>query len=44
LTFCRMAVESHGGSMWIEPNSPRGCVFVLRLPVAEDETGRSNHT
>jgi signal transduction histidine kinase len=33
LTFCRMAVEQHGGSIWIEPNQPHGSVFVLRLPL-----------
>ncbi|HKU43830.1 MAG TPA: HAMP domain-containing sensor histidine kinase, partial [Polyangiales bacterium] len=33
LTFCRLAAECHGGSIGIEPNQPRGSVFVLRLPV-----------
>lgn len=33
LMFCRMAVEQHGGSIWVEPNQPHGSVFVLRLPL-----------
>jgi signal transduction histidine kinase len=33
LTFCRMAVEQHGGSIWIEPNQPHGSVFAVRLPL-----------
>ena len=33
LRFCRMAVEQHGGSIWVEPNHPQGSVFVLRLPL-----------
>ena len=33
LTFCRLVIESHGGSIWVEPNEPHGSVFVLRLPL-----------
>lgn len=33
LTFCQLAVMSHGGSISIEDNAPNGCVFVVRLPV-----------
>jgi signal transduction histidine kinase len=32
LTFCRLAVGGHGGSIRVEPNQPHGCVFVVRLP------------
>jgi signal transduction histidine kinase len=35
LTFCRMAVEAHGGRIWIEDNPPGGAVFIFTLPVAE---------
>ena len=31
LTFCKLAIEAHGGSIWIEDASP-GAVFALRIP------------
>jgi signal transduction histidine kinase len=31
LAFCRLAVEAHGGAIWIEDAHP-GAVFALRLP------------
>jgi signal transduction histidine kinase len=31
LTFCKVAVEAHGGSIWVEDATP-GAVFCLRLP------------
>jgi two-component system sensor histidine kinase/response regulator len=34
LTFCRLAVEAHGGRIWVEDASP-GAVFCLSLPHAE---------
>jgi two-component system sensor histidine kinase/response regulator len=34
LTFCRLAVEAHGGRIWIEDANP-GAIFVLRIPDAE---------
>ncbi|HVV84008.1 MAG TPA: ATP-binding protein [Kofleriaceae bacterium] len=34
LAFCRLAAESHGGTITIEDNQPAGSVFVVRLPVA----------
>lgn len=34
LTFCRMAVEAHGGRIWIEDNPHGGAVFAFTLPVA----------
>ena len=34
LTFCRLAVEAHGGRIWIEDANP-GAVFALRIPNAE---------
>jgi two-component system sensor histidine kinase/response regulator len=33
LTFCRVAVEAHGGRVWIEDGAP-GAVFCVRLPHA----------
>lgn len=36
LTFCKLAVEAHGGSIWVEPANPGpGSVFCLRLPDEE---------
>jgi len=32
LAFCRIAVEAHGGRIWIEPNQPTGAAFVVELP------------
>jgi signal transduction histidine kinase len=34
LAFCRLAVEAHGGTIWIEDNEPRGSRFCFRLPIA----------
>jgi signal transduction histidine kinase len=31
LTFCKLAVEAHGGRIWVEDASP-GAVFCVRLP------------
>lgn len=33
LAFCELTVASHGGSIAIESNTPRGSIFVVRLPV-----------
>jgi two-component system sensor histidine kinase/response regulator len=34
LVFCRLAVEAHGGRIWVEAGAPTGSVFCVRLPVA----------
>ncbi len=34
LTFCRLTVEAHGGTIWIEDNPTGGSVFALTLPLA----------
>lgn len=31
LAFCKLAVEAHGGKIWIEDRTP-GAVFVMRIP------------
>jgi signal transduction histidine kinase len=39
LTFCRMAVEAHGGKIWVEPGPrDRGARFRVRLPRTQPET------
>lgn len=34
LTFCRLAVEAHGGRIWVDERTPRGSVFSLTVPRA----------
>ena len=31
LPFCKLAVEAHKGRLWVEPNQPRGSIFVIEL-------------
>jgi signal transduction histidine kinase len=32
LAFCRLVVELHGGTIWVEENEPRGSRFLVELP------------
>jgi signal transduction histidine kinase len=32
LAIVKRIAETHGGDVWVEPNSPRGNIFCLRLP------------
>jgi signal transduction histidine kinase len=34
LAFCRLAVEAHGGRIWVENEPDQGAVFSFALPVA----------
>jgi two-component system, sensor histidine kinase and response regulator len=38
LAFCRLAVQAHGGSIWVEDASP-GAMFCFRIPNAARVTG-----
>lgn len=37
LTFCKLAVEAHGGLIWLESEEGAGSVFVFALPLAHEE-------
>jgi two-component system sensor kinase FixL len=37
LSICRTIVESHGGRIWPEANSPHGTVFHFTLPEVDAE-------
>jgi PAS domain S-box-containing protein len=35
LTFCRLAIQAHGGRIWVEDNPHGGSVFAITLPLAK---------
>ncbi len=35
LTFCKLAVESHGGKIWVKENTPHGSKFYFTIPMIE---------
>ncbi|MCA1905495.1 MAG: HAMP domain-containing histidine kinase [Desulfarculus sp.] len=37
LTFCKMAVEAHGGRIWFESSGDRGTTFYIWLPESDPE-------
>jgi PAS domain S-box-containing protein len=36
LTFCKLAVEAHGGQIWVESEEGQGSVFAFALPLARE--------
>jgi signal transduction histidine kinase len=37
LAFCRLAVEAHGGEIWVDDQPGGGAVFTFTLPVAQQD-------
>jgi signal transduction histidine kinase len=37
LAFCQMAVEAHGGKIWVEDNKEGGSTFKFTLPIAPND-------
>jgi two-component system sensor histidine kinase VicK len=37
LVICKMVVQAHGGSIWVESEEGRGSTFYLSLPLQADE-------
>jgi signal transduction histidine kinase len=40
LTFCKLAIEAHGGQVGVEPAPDRGSIFYFSLPLRELDTRR----
>jgi signal transduction histidine kinase len=37
LAFCRLAVQAHGGKIWVESEEGKGSKFIFVLPVMEEK-------
>jgi PAS domain S-box-containing protein len=43
LTFCKLAVEAHGGRIWLESKEGDGSTFAFALPLAQPRRTNSAH-
>lgn len=41
LSFCKLAIEAHGGRIWVEDNPGGGSVFIFTLPLAKAKEDRA---
>jgi signal transduction histidine kinase len=44
LAFCRIAVEAHGGRIWVDDNQPQGSVFTVQMPVSQGQGRAANRS
>jgi len=40
LAFCRLAVEAHGGRIWVQSGRGQGSIFTFTLPIAAEARGQ----
>ncbi len=43
LAFCRLAIESHGGTIWVTDTPGGGATVAFRIPTLKDASATSNH-
>ncbi|MDP6115289.1 MAG: hybrid sensor histidine kinase/response regulator [Planctomycetota bacterium] len=44
LAFCKLAVEAHGGQIWVDPAEKSGSQFCFSLPVSEAESASASQS